>query len=75
MKSKHTNCYSCSTLDEVANELHQKIMNIPINERLDVLSFEYSQPFINAYRRGHRDARHAVAELVFQTIAEKTFPK
>ncbi|HCT53703.1 MAG TPA: hypothetical protein DF712_14715 [Balneola sp.] len=71
MKSKHTNCYSCSTLDEVANELHQKIMNIPINERL----FEYSQPFINAYKIGHRDARHAAAELVFQTIAEKTFPK
>ncbi len=40
--------------DKAAN-LHQRIMNIPVNERMT----SHADP----YRIGHRDARHAAAEM------------
>jgi hypothetical protein len=39
--------------------LHQQIMNIPV-----VVDNDLHDAELQAYRRGHRDARHAAAELV-----------
>lgn len=43
-------------------ELHNKMMNIPCTVPADVEKFDAAL----AYKLGHRDARHAAAELVIR---------
>lgn len=51
-----------------ARDLHAQIMNLPCPSILppEFASFEYSERWLmeKAYKIGHRDARHAAAELV-----------
>jgi len=54
---------SASTASVAAPDLHNAIMNLPCNYRGD-LNFEI------AYKNGHRDARHAAAELVAASESE-----
>lgn len=49
------------------DDLHEKIMNIPCDEsRMDM----NSKTEILAYKMGHRDARHAAAELVAAALSQ-----
>jgi len=42
--------------------LHNEIMNIPTGRRQEMAAVDTSNPIL-VYRMGHRDARHAAAEL------------
>jgi len=46
--------------------LHNKIMNIPIANDFDYADFPNK---VYAYKSGHRDARHAAAELSLKSEA------
>ena len=46
-------------------ELHAAIMNLPC---LDSEGAGFSDAYLYAYRCGHRDARHAAAELVLAAL-------
>lgn len=53
-------------------DLHAEIMNIPANIVLtgpEGVGNVHSNPYI-AYKEGHRDARHAAAELSLKTQAK-----
>jgi hypothetical protein len=54
---------------EEAGRLHDAIMNIPCHVDNDVKDAE-----MQAYRRGHRDARHAAAELVAADAGRRESP-
>ncbi len=49
--------------DDIASRLHQQIMNLPCKT---------SENAYGAYERGHRDARHAAAELVLAALQIQT---
>jgi len=51
------------TLRAQVEALHQRIMNIPSHEKGDFDSTEWA-----IYKAGHREARHAAAELVLSLI-------
>lgn len=51
-----------------ASELHQAIMNLPVNHAA-LIDFDSDED--RAYRDGHRDARHAAAELVQSHFKER----
>lgn len=42
--------------------LHNEIMNIPTGQLQEMVAVEETNPIL-VYRMGHRDARHAAAEL------------
>lgn len=42
--------------------LHNEIMNIPTGQLQEIVAIEETNPVL-VYRMGHRDARHAAAEL------------
>lgn len=42
--------------------LHNEIMNIPTGQLQEIAAVEETNPVL-VYRMGHRDARHAAAEL------------
>jgi len=48
--------------------LHSEIMNIPTGQLQEMVGIEYSNPIL-VYRSGHRDARHAAAELSLKAEA------
>lgn len=53
--------------------LHNEIMNTPVDK--DMIEFLDSPSTKAAYRVGHRDARHAAAELSlkYEALIEKLF--
>lgn len=50
----------------VATDMHAAIMNLPARDREEVKAV-YGDSVLTAYYAGHRDARHAAAELVLGT--------
>ena len=54
-------------LDCLADHLHQRIMNITAYPPVGIRNPSNEDM---AYKKGHRDARHAAAELVLRTLSE-----
>lgn len=48
-------------------DLHSEIMNIPVDEEETMARFGHHEWEFKAYKLGHRDARHAAAELSLKT--------
>jgi len=48
--------------------LHNEIMNIPTGQLQEMVGIEHSNPIL-VYRSGHRDARHAAAEMSLKAEA------
>jgi len=48
-------------------DLHGHIMNIAVDQAKELQALRYENPL--AYRNGHRDARHAAAELALKADA------
>lgn len=47
-------------------DLHSEVMNIPVPRDFDYSDFHSK---VHAYKSGHRDARHAAAELALKADA------
>jgi hypothetical protein len=55
--------------DGVVNQLHRDIMNLPCNVPS---GYPFGSDLCSGvYRQGHRDARHAAAELVCAALASQ----
>jgi hypothetical protein len=61
-----------SNVGPQSSDLHTAIMNIPCNKELSDFSGEPDDLVL--YRKGHRDARHAAAELVAAARTEAPVP-
>ena len=54
---------------KTADELHAEIMNLPC------CPYRPEPDFVIGYKMGHRDARHAAAELVLASLAAERVPE
>jgi hypothetical protein len=66
-------CASCAAFPVApagvpTDELHQRIMNLPCNVPEAVTVWDHDE-YTDAYKVGHRDARHAAAELVSAVLS------
>lgn len=64
---------ACRAGAAVPPGLHRQIMNLPARDREEVKAV-YGGSVLTAYYAGHRDARHAAAELVSAALSAATGP-